>query len=153
VRHLELKIPPPVLALVFGSAMYACARAAAVLALQIPGRTVLAAALAAAGIAVDLAAAVSFLRARTTINPMKPGSTRALVTSGVYRLSRNPMYVGLTLVMFAWGVHLASALALALAAGFVPCLKRLQILPEERILREKFGSGYDEYARRVRRWI
>jgi len=153
VKWLELKIPPPILALVFALLMSLGASAAPTLSLPVPHREALALGLALLGFGIDAVAVASFWRARTTINPLNPGSAQSLVTSGIYGLTRNPMYLGLTLVLTAWGLHLAHALALGLVAGFVSYLARYQIGPEERILREKFGPGYDAYTRRVRRWI
>jgi protein-S-isoprenylcysteine O-methyltransferase Ste14 len=153
MKWLELKIPPPIVALVFALLMSLGANAAPTLSIPLPRRDALALGLALLGFGIDAVAVVSFWRARTTINPLNPGSAQSLVTSGIYRLTRNPMYLGLTLVLTAWGLHLANALALGLVAGFACYLARYQIRPEERILREKFGPGYDAYTRRVRRWI
>ena len=153
MKWLELRIPPPVVALIFAGPMAVCARALPMLSVLIPPHRVLAFAVALLGLGIDVVAVVSFLRARTTINPMTPGATESLVTSGIYSITRNPMYLGLTLLLTAWGLYLSNALALILVTGFVTYLTRYQIQPEERILREKFGSGYNNYACRVRRWI
>lgn len=153
VKWLELRIPPPVVALMFAAPMAMCAQALPMLSVPLPRRVELAFTLVVVGLGVDVVAVVSFLRARTTINPKAPDATRSLVTSGIYSVTRNPMYVGLTLLLTAWGLYLSNALALFLVSGFVSYLTRYQIRPEERILREKFGAGYDNYARRVRRWI
>jgi len=153
VKSLELKIPPPVVALIFAGPMLVCAQTLPMLSVPVPRHRVLALSVAILGLGIDFVAAISFLQARTTINPITPGATKSLVTSGIYSLTRNPMYLGLTLLLVAWGLYLSNALALVLVAGFATYLTRFQIRPEERILREKFGSGYDSYARRVRRWI
>jgi len=153
VKSLELKIPPPVVALIFAGPMLVCAQTLPMLSVPVPRHRVLALSVAILGLGIDFVAAISFLQARTTINPITPGATKSLVTSGIYSLTRNPMYLGLTLLLVAWGLYLSNALALVLVAGFATYLTRYQIRPEERILREKFGSGYDSYARRVRRWI
>jgi protein-S-isoprenylcysteine O-methyltransferase Ste14 len=153
VKWLELRIPPPVVALIFAGAMAVCAQALPMLSVPFPRHGALAFAVALLGFGIDVVAVVSFLQARTTINPTTPDATRSLVTSGIYSVTRNPMYVGLTLLLTAWGLYLSNALALGLVAGFVTYLTHCQIRPEERILREKFGSGYDNYTRRVRRWI
>lgn len=76
-----------------------------------------------------------------------------MVTGGVYRLTRNPMYVGLTLLLTTWAVWLAvpwTFLGPVVFALFTHCF---QILPEERVMSAKFGRAYEDYRRRVRRWL
>jgi protein-S-isoprenylcysteine O-methyltransferase Ste14 len=153
VKWLELRIPPPVVALIFGSLMAVCSEVLPMLSAPVPRHRVLASAVALLGFGMDVVAVLSFLRARTTINPRMPGATQSLVTSGIYSLTRNPMYLGLTLLLTGWGLYLSNVLALGLVAAFAAYQTRYQIQPEERILREKFGTAYDDYARRVRRWI
>ncbi|MNJ74873.1 hypothetical protein D3C77_718740 [compost metagenome] len=87
------------------------------------------------------------------VNPLKPASASALVTSGIYRVTRNPMYLGFALVLAAWTVFLASPFTLLGIAAFVLYIDRFQILPEERALHQLFGEAMDEYCARVRRWI
>jgi len=153
VKWLELRIPPPVVALIFAGPMALCAQALPTLSVPVPRRVELAFAVAVLGLGVDVVAVVSFVYAKTTINPRAPDASRSLVMSGIYSVTRNPMYVGLTLLLTAWGLYLSNALALFLVIGFATYLTRYQIRPEERVLREKFGPAYDNYARRVRRWI
>jgi protein-S-isoprenylcysteine O-methyltransferase Ste14 len=95
----------------------------------------------------------SFRRAATTVNPLDPGAASRLVCSGIYRISRNPMYVGFTLFLTAWAVYLGSFWSLGVVAMFVIYLTRLQILPEEKALTELFGEKYLCYRSRVRRWL
>ena len=84
---------------------------------------------------------------------MHPEQASTLVTSGVYRFTRNPMYVGILLLLAAVAAHLGSVLALLGLPAFVFWIGRFQIAPEERALRAKFGSAYDDYTRAVRRWL
>jgi protein-S-isoprenylcysteine O-methyltransferase Ste14 len=109
--------------------------------------------LAAAGAAFDLAGLLAFLALRTTINPLKPERSSALATRGVYRVTRNPMYVGMAFLLLAWAIYLSALLPLAGPVAFVLYITRFQILPEERILRAMFGEKYAAYAARVRRWL
>ena len=150
---LDLRVPPPVVALAAAALMWLVAGAATALPLDAPGRVPLAIAIAVAGLGFDAAALAVFVRARTTINPMRPDSTSALVATGVYRLTRNPMYVGLVLVLTGWAVFLGDALVFVFPPAVAFFLDRFQIRPEERILAAKFGPAYDEYRARVRRWI
>ena len=84
---------------------------------------------------------------------MAPQKASALVTSGVYRITRNPMYLGMLLVLAGWAVWLGNAAALIGLPLFVGVLNLLQIAPEERVLRGRFGDAFTRYAARVRRWI
>jgi len=153
LQSLELKIPPPVVALLTGAAMWWVASHTPVLSLPPAFHHVAAIGIAAMGCACDIAGLFAFRRARTTINPMKPAASRSLVCSGIYRLTRNPMYVGLLLFLMAWGVFLSSAWALLLVAVFVGYITRFQIVPEEKILAQRFGPAYDAYTAKVRRWL
>jgi protein-S-isoprenylcysteine O-methyltransferase Ste14 len=118
-----------------------------------PGHFVLAVALSAAGVAFALAGILAFRRANTTVNPAKPEAASTFVASGVYRVSRNPMYVGLLLVLTGWAFFLCHALTFLFLPVFVAYMNRFQIAPEERALSARFGSEYATYTRSVRRWI
>jgi len=150
---LELKIPPPLVALLIGAAMWAASRPGPAFELPLLVRGAVFVAIAIVGGAIALAGDLEFKRARTTINPLKPEKATALVTSGIYRVTRNPMYVGLTLVVLGWAAFLCSAWALAGPVAFVLYISRFQIAPEERILSAKFGAAYAEYTSRTRRWL
>ncbi len=84
---------------------------------------------------------------------MKPESTSSLVTSGIYKCTRNPMYVGLLFVLVAWAVFLSSAWLLVGPLIFVLYMNRFQIAPEERMLSQMFGTTYSTYKGTVRRWF
>jgi protein-S-isoprenylcysteine O-methyltransferase Ste14 len=94
-----------------------------------------------------------FFLAKTTFNPMSPSNTSRLVTAGLYRISRNPMYLGLLLMLIGWALYLGSVSPLLLLPLFVWLLTKMQIEPEEIILIEKFGQEYQDYQQRVHRWI
>lgn len=112
-----------------------------------------AASLALLGITAAFMGVAEFRRARTTVDPTDPGKSSALVTHGIYRLTRNPMYLGFLLLLLAWCVELANLLALAGPVAFQLYMNRFQIEPEERMLEERFGADYVDYRRRVRRWV
>jgi len=153
MRFLELKIPPVVTFLLVGGLMWVVARTGPGFGFSLPARRPVAAVLALAGVVIAVPAVVSFRRARTTVHPLHPDAASALVTSGIFRFTRNPMYLGLLLLLLGWAVFLASAPALIPAFGFVPLMNRLQIIPEERALAEKFGGDFAGYQARVRRWL
>ena len=150
---LELTIPPPVVALVFGAAMWLLADTFSAISAAFPYRSILSFAFATLGVAIALLGVGSFRRARTTVNPLKPDTTSSLVTSGIYRYTRNPMYLGMALALVGWAVFLGNALTLIFVAGFMLYMNRFQIAPEERVLASLFGTEFAAYQRKVRRWL
>jgi protein-S-isoprenylcysteine O-methyltransferase Ste14 len=153
MNGLELKLPPPVVALVLAVAMWALSRFTFVFEVDAALRIPVAVAIALAGGAFSAAGVAAFRRAKTTVNPMKPDAASSLVTGGVYRVTRNPMYVGLLLVLVGWAAFLCAPWALVGPAVFVAYINRFQIAPEERALLSMFGDGYSAYRATVRRWL
>lgn len=152
VNALELKVPP--LAFVgLSAAMMWIAAVYLPVAVDLPGRTAIGVAFMIAGAAVSFAGVLAFHRSKTTVNPMKPEATTAMVTSGIYRYSRNPMYLGFLLALIGWAAFLSDLLAFALLPLFVLYMNRFQIAPEERALAAKFPHEFVTYKSSVRRWI
>jgi protein-S-isoprenylcysteine O-methyltransferase Ste14 len=100
-----------------------------------------------------IAAFIQFRRAHTTVNPHRPETTTTLVTSGVYAWTRNPMYLGLSILLLGWAIKLGTLSPLAGPLLFIPLIQRVQIRPEEHALRVRFGKDFDEYCHRVNRWF
>jgi protein-S-isoprenylcysteine O-methyltransferase Ste14 len=150
---LDTKIPPPVVMLLLCALLWWAARAFPETAIAHAYLPAIGAVSILLGLALDLHPAIQFFRARTTVNPMRPSSSEALVTSGIYRFTRNPMYLGQALILLGFGLWQRSALAFVAVPILVAYLTVFQILPEERALSAKFGEAYDEYRRRVRRWL
>jgi len=121
--------------------------------LPAPANSMFPVGLALAGALTCLAGVVSFRRAGTTVNPMKPDSASSLVVSGIYRFTRNPVYLGFLVMLLAWAAALSNVLALVWLPAFVLYVNRFQILPEERVLASRFAHDYAEYSSRVRRWL
>ena len=153
MTSLELKIPPPVVALFFALCIWLASSLVAPLELPFVLRVGAALTLAGVGLVISTAAIVSFRRARTTINPTEPTATSALVSDGIYRMTRNPMYLGLLLDLLGWAAFVANPLALLFVPAFVLYMNRFQIDPEERALSALFGCAYGAYQQRVRRWL
>ena len=153
MQTLELKLPPPAVALLMAAAMWGLGRFAPLIELVPAARVAAASVIALGGLAFDLAGVIAFRLAKTTVNPLRPENTSAVVTSGVYRITRNPMYVGMALILLAWAVFLSSAWALLGPLAFVLYITRFQIKPEERALAARFGSSYADYLASVRRWL
>ncbi|MEI7614414.1 MAG: isoprenylcysteine carboxylmethyltransferase family protein [Betaproteobacteria bacterium] len=153
MQQLEFKLPPPVIALTSALLMWLTADATPSLVVALPWKREIGLALVMVGLLFDASGFLAFRKARTTINPLKPGNTTTMVSSGIYRVSRNPMYLGLLLNLAGWAVYLAHPLALLGLPVFVAAITRFQIAPEERVLTEKFGAEYLAYKDSVRRWI
>jgi protein-S-isoprenylcysteine O-methyltransferase Ste14 len=153
MQALELKIPPVVLVALFALAMWVVTPWLPPLALPQSWRLVLTGAFVVAGVAIALSGVLAFRRANTTVDPRVPQQSSSLVMRGIYRYSRNPMYVGFLLLLIAWAFYLLSAAALALLPLFVWYMNRFQIAPEERHLLQKFGADYQAYCEKVRRWL
>jgi protein-S-isoprenylcysteine O-methyltransferase Ste14 len=150
---LEHRIPPPIVLIVFGAAMWAVSRFDAAVAIELMLRIVVALGWAVTGVAFAVTGAEAFRRASTTINPVRPDQATSLVTTGIFRFTRNPMYVGLTALLLGWAVFLASPWAFLGPALFALYITQFQIIPEERILAAKFGAEYKVYRSKVRRWL
>lgn len=102
---------------------------------------------------VGVAGIYEFRKAKTTVNPVKVEQASCVVDSGIFAYSRNPMYLGLFLLLFGvayWQQHL---LAMGCSFLFIVYMNRFQIGPEERALEQLFGAQYLDYKQRVRRWI
>jgi protein-S-isoprenylcysteine O-methyltransferase Ste14 len=150
---LELKVPPAVLGGLVGFLMWLASRWAPAFALTIPRHVFLSTGLAIFGAAIAISGIISFRQACTTVNPTKPGTASSLVVSGVYKFTRNPMYLGFASVLLGWAVFLSNALTLLLVPLFVVYLNRFQIRPEERALDSLFPNQFAAYKARVRRWL
>lgn len=153
LRALETRLPPPLLLLLLGIGLWQGAHAWPALRFALPGAAWIGALLGLVGVALNLVPKWRFGQAGTTINPMRPQATQALVTGGLLARSRNPMYVGQVLVLAGWGLALRTGLVLPAVLVQVLWLTRLQIVPEERALQARFGEAYADYRRRVRRWL
>lgn len=153
MQWLELKIPPLLVWFVFAAAMLGLAHTTPRLSLSLAGASVIALALIAVGAMVACAGVIAFRRKRTTVNPLTPGASSSVVSSGVYRFSRNPMYLGFLLALAGWAVYLSNVVAALLLPAFVAYMRQYQIKPEERALLAKFGPEFAQYMSRVRRWV
>jgi protein-S-isoprenylcysteine O-methyltransferase Ste14 len=153
MKTLENRIPPPIVALLIGAAMWALARISPVINIDTRLRPAIAGAFVGFGFCVAAMGMLAFRRARTTINPVKVEDASSIVTDGIYGRTRNPMYVGLTSLLLGWTVFLSAPLAILGPLAFVLFTARFQIIPEERVLTLKFGHHYTDYQQRVRRWL
>ena len=151
MKNLELKIPPAAVWLICALIMWGIAHLLPFGAL--PHLPTVAITFTMIGVGVGLAALWSFHKARTTINPLDPSQATHFVSKGIYQLTRNPMYVGLVCCLLAWAIWLSYLLTWIGILLFIAYMTRFQIIPEERILKLKFGKEYENYCLKVRRWL
>jgi protein-S-isoprenylcysteine O-methyltransferase Ste14 len=153
MKTLENRIPPPLVMLITAFAMWAAAQSAPALPIGTLPRLAIVLAVAICAGFFAISGFRAFGRAKTTTNPAKIEEASALVTTGIYQYTRNPMYLGLATLLLAWAIYLAVPWAFLGPAAFVLFITRFQIMPEERVLKSKFGSPYAAYQNRVRRWL
>lgn len=150
---MELKVPPVIVFIVFALAMYLLDLVLPVGFFDFFGRALLAQVLVGIAVVVGGLSLLPFFMKKTTVDPTKPEKASVLITNGVYRFSRNPMYFALLVLLLALGLILGNAFNTLVAAGFVGYMNRFQIIPEERMLLQKFGRSYKDYLARTRRWF
>lgn len=153
MNFLEHRLPPPVLALLITLAMIAVAWFRPPDAVDSTIRYGLAGVLVAASFAFGAPAVVRFRSAGTTLNPVAIDQASVLVTDGIYRYSRNPMYVSWAGLLAGLSAGLAVPWTALGPLVFVAFITRFQIIPEERVMLAKFGPAYESYRSRVRRWL
>ena len=152
MTRMELKIPPLLVLAATAFMMWLTTKILPPTALT-PQQPWCARLLFVAGGCIIAAGIAAFNRARTTVNPMNPELSSGMVSNGIYRFSRNPMYLGMTFILAGWALWLEQATAWLGVIGFAAYIHRFQILPEERILAAKFGASYQAYCRSTRRWL
>lgn len=145
---MKLKIPPPILFIFFAILIYFLPPI-----LSFPSPFYFIIILLCLAFLLGMASLRAFRIAKTVITPLKPNKTSKIVTSGVYRISRNPMYLSLALCLLAWGMYLGKVSSIFGVILFVLLTTYLQIKPEEQALEQKFGEAYRRYKQSVRRWL
>jgi protein-S-isoprenylcysteine O-methyltransferase Ste14 len=150
---LENRIPPPIIGVVFGLVIWLISMVTPQYDISITLRTVLSIALVCCGFGCAIAGGIAFKKAQTTVNPLKPETASTLVNTGVFKYTRNPMYLGLTLLLLALTFYLFAPFSIVGVFAFVLYIDRFQIQPEERALLELFGDEFIDYKNRVGRWL
>ena len=150
---LDLKIPPPIVAILCGLGIVYLPDLFGFEAFEIPLQGWVAGIVIVFGLSFDLMGLLEFRKHATTISPLSPNKSALVVSSGIYRITRNPMYLGLAIVLVGVTIAFGSAIGLLMVLVFVLYITRFQIKPEERILEAKFGEAFVDYKAKVKRWI
>ncbi len=153
MNRLDHKIPPPVIAILSLLLAWILARSAPGFECLFAARLPIAVVFVIAGLVLDVSALVVFRRANTTPNPLSPERSTSIVLGGPFRFTRNPMYLGLALMLIGFCVYLGNPMSLIALVVFVAYITRFQIMPEEHALLAKFAEPYAHYMRSVRRWL
>ena len=153
LKFIELKVPPPIVVLIFGYVMWVLHRCFPVFHSHLHGGKVISISIAAIAIILGCLALSQFVQWKTTVNPMKINNASALITTGLFSISRNPIYIVDLLLLFSWVIWLGQWVNIALLPFFIIYLNRFQIEPEERVLKKIFGAKYEKYCSATRRWI
>lgn len=149
---LELRIPPPLLAAITALVMWIGARDNVPYP-RPPWLTAFASGIGIAALIIIVATILTLRRANTTVSPTRPDASRTLVQTGVFSVSRNPIYMASALLLLAFALHLWQPQSFVAIPVFAAWIHRFQIIPEERVLRAKFGETFERYAASTRRWI
>ena len=150
---LSLKIIPPLQVLLAGSAMWLTHQWMPLVHFHLPYSDRVFQGILVAALLVFILAVIEFWRHQTTVNPVKIDQTSSLITTGIYRFSRNPIYVADLMILVAWLVWMGAWINIIWVIAFIAYLTRFQILPEERVLARKFPREWAAYRSRVRRWV
>jgi protein-S-isoprenylcysteine O-methyltransferase Ste14 len=148
---LKNKIPPPIVTLIFAALIYFSSEWSP--SIVFLGQNLISLFLMTVGFIVLLIAISAFIKLKTTINPLKPEAASSLVTTGIFRISRNPMYLGMLLLIISLWIKTGAVLGFILVAGFIAYLNYFQILPEEQAMKGLFSDKYKTYCQQVRRWL
>ena len=153
MKFLELKVPPVALFILVLVASYFSAQQLSTGAIGMPFKlVVLGVGIVLSGV-IGLAGVWEFRKQKTTVNPIKVETASTVVDSGVFGYTRNPMYLGLFILLFCFGYFFQNIFSVLLSFAFVIYMNQFQIKPEERALEQLFGAEYVDYKQKVRRWV
>ncbi|MEM9329791.1 MAG: isoprenylcysteine carboxylmethyltransferase family protein [Pseudomonadota bacterium] len=150
---MRLLIPPPLWALIFAGLIWLSDLYLPQFSFEFTGQAYVAGVLFFIGVMIDILSMRLFAKAKTTVNPFQPQNSKALVTTGIYAYTRNPMYLAMIFFLCAFGIWVGSWMFMPIVVVFVWLISELQIKAEESVLSEKFGEEYTRYCQSVRRWV
>jgi len=153
MKIFDHKIPPPIVAILFGYIMWLGSGGILTHENMSVIRLILASTTFISGMFFYLSGVIALRKAKTTVNPLKPESASSLVASGIYKISRNPIYVGFALSLIAWMFWLQSLWSFFGVVAFIIYIDRFQIAPEERAMHALFVYAFGNYKKQVRRWL
>ena len=153
MKLLELKIPPLILMAFFAILMWLSHQYLPLIFIDSAIAMSLMMFFIILGAVIIFTGALAFRKAKTTVNPTKPETTSSLVNVGIFKVTRNPMYLGMASGLLGWACYLSNPTVLIFILLFILYMNRFQIKPEEEMLTQLFGQEYTQYCTEVRRWI
>ena len=148
---LNTKIPPPIIAILFAVMIFYFSDSFAYV--DLPFKIYISLFFVLLGFFITFSSARNFKKKETTVNPIKPEEASQLVTDGFFKITRNPMYLGMLLFLLGLSIYNGLIVGLVLLPLFVGYITFLQIIPEENAMIKIFGEDYKAYMKKVRRWI
>ena len=150
---MKLLIPPPIQALLSAIMMWLISRYFTHANFSFNGINIFALIFLIIAAIIIILSMYKFKKIKTTISPLRPNKTSSLVNSGIYAYTRNPMYLGLLLMLFSTALFLKNLISFLIIPLFILFITKNQILPEEEALENIFGEEYKNYKKKVRRWV
>ena len=148
---METKIPPPIVTLIFGLAIYLSRTIFPEIEIQYS--SFFGMVLLLLGFFILISAVKLFRNDKTTVNPLSPEQATKLVTNGIFKLSRNPMYLGMAVILASVAVFFNIIGGIIFMALFCLYITKFQIIPEEKAMKELFAQDFEQYMKATRRWI
>ena len=150
-KKLNNKVPPPIVTLICGLGIYLSRSLFPTYNHASIG--IISALFLSLGIMTLIAAVLFFIKRKTTLSPLQPEKASSLVVSGVFKHSRNPMYLGLSLILLSVAVQFNFVGGILIVFMFIAFITKFQIIPEEIAMEKLFGEEFSRYKKRTRRWI
>ena len=151
MMFLNTKIPPPIVAILFAVLIFYFSDSFAYV--DLPFKIYISLFFVLLGFFITFSSARNFKKKETTVNPIKPEEASQLVTDGFFKITRNPMYLGMLLFLLGLSIYNGLIVGLVFLPLFVGYITFFQIIPEESAMIEIFGEDYKTYMKKVRRWI
>ena len=146
-----IKIPPPLIVLVLIVSIYFSSKKIDLI--NIPLQMEISILILSAGILIFVNPVLQFIKSKTTVNPIQFEEVNKLVTSGIFKYSRNPMYLGMLMIVLSTSIFYLNIYSILTPLLFILWINKFQIKREEEFLIEKFGDEYLSYKKKTRRWI
>lgn len=153
ITRMKLMVPPVIQVIVSAFAMHLIVIPFPQLDFTFVYQKLVSGALVAGGLIITFVAVYDFRKAKTTVNPTTPSQANTLIIGRLYRVSRNPMYLGFLMILSGWTFGLGNLAAIGILMLFIWYMTVFQIKPEEQALKDRFGADYEAYCKKVRRWI
>jgi Putative protein-S-isoprenylcysteine methyltransferase len=151
---MNTRIPPDLVLLICGLSMWVFSRLFPQFVVTFRHSTLLSGTILVVGLVLSMSGIAALSTRHTTVRPDRSSLQKAstLVTSGIYRYTRNPVYLGMAVMLLGWAFLLKNWVSLGGVAMFIAFITQYQIIPEERVLSAIFGDAFAAYRRQTRRW-